>query len=155
MVWGHPLSPTPTSSLLDAQSVQTGPGTEDRDSGDQCVYSSQQYPFCPTPSAPILSPSSLVTPLPGSHDELVPGGIKSKLGEIPDSRVGEVRDPWLQIWQRQGETLLLPLHRVSEFSGITPEKITPAEVEYRAEAPRKPGFHLPTSVSGQSSDLRD
>lgn len=50
-----------------------------------------------------LSPYSLVTPLPGSHDELIPQGIKSKLGEIPDSRVGEVRDPWLQIWRRQTE----------------------------------------------------
>lgn len=88
-----------------------------------------------------------MTPLPGSHDELVPGGIKSKLGEIPDSRVGEVRDPRLQIWQRQGETLLLLLDRVFKFSGITPEKITPAEVQCRAEAPRRPGFRLPTSAS--------
>lgn len=91
----------------------------------------------PNSKCPHSLPYSLVTPLPGSHDELVPGGIKSKLGEIPDSRVSEVRDPRLQIWQRQGETLLLLLDRVSKFSGIIPGKITPAEVEYRAEAPQE------------------
>lgn len=126
----------------------------DRDSGDQCGYSSQQYPLCPSPSAPIFS--SLVTSLPGSHDELVPRGIKSELGEIPDSRVGEVRDPQLQIWQRRRETLLLLLDPPCfQLQCVTPEKITQLRWKHRAEGPRRPGFHLPTSVSSQPSDLRD
>ena len=50
---------------------------------------SQPQPSCPS--------------LPGSYDELVPGGIQSKLGEISNSRVGEVRDPGLQVWGRESK----------------------------------------------------
>lgn len=138
------LGINPTSSLLGGQSVQTGPGTEDRDSGDQCGYTSQQYLFCPSPSAPILS--SHVTPLPGSHDELIPQGIKSKLGEIPDSRVGEVKDPWLQIWWRQRETLLLLLALdppCFQLQRITPEKITQLRWNIELKAPGDLGFTCP------------
>lgn len=40
--------------------------------------------------------------VPGSHDELVPRGIQSELGEILGSRIGEVRDPGLQVCKGHG-----------------------------------------------------
>lgn len=89
------------------------------------------------------------TSLPGSHDELVSGRIQSELGEILGSRVGEVRDPWLQIWGREKQPFgycwprgsQLHQHRTQERKGCS-----------EAGAPWRPGFCLPTSVSSLLGD---
>lgn len=111
-VWPRvtPFPSTPPTSLDGGQPLtQTEPGTEDRDSKDQCAHSTLTPTVSPLPNSKCLHPLPLLscTLLPSSHDELVPGRIKSKLREIPDTGVAEVGDPWLQVWWRERKALLL------------------------------------------------
>ena len=95
-------------------------------------------------SIPRSWPQHSCTSLPGSHDELVSGRIQSELGEILGSRVGEVRDPWLQIWGRERQLFSYCWTRGSQLrQRWTQERKGCSEVG----APWRSGLYLPTSVA--------
>lgn len=73
-------------------------GTGVQDMGTVTGGSAQIIFPLPNSKHPHSWPQPSCTSLPGSNNELVPGGIQSELGEISGSRVGEVRDPGLQVW---------------------------------------------------------
>lgn len=75
-----------------------------QDTGMPIVGSSQIIFPLPNSKHTHSWPQPSCTSLPGSHDELVPRGIQSELGEILGSRIGEVRDPGLQVWGRERQT---------------------------------------------------
>lgn len=83
------------------ESLAESIGAQDR--GMPTVGSSQIVFPPPASEHPHSRPQPSCPSLPGSHDELVPGGIQSKLGEISYSGVGEVRDPGLQVWRRESK----------------------------------------------------
>lgn len=86
---------------------------------------------------PRCWPQPCCTSLPGSHDELAPRGIQSELGEILGSRIGEVRDPGLQVWGRERQTFgycwtrgsQLHQHGIGEWKGCSQGAVRPGAAD--------------------------